>query len=337
MTNSIKVFGIGEDVSLFLELKNTPTLFVKIYEINLENYYRSTLSPFKTDINLDGLLPSEEKKYNYNEASQISFTKKIDFPSLKNKTGLFVIDLLGNGKSSRAVIKKGILSLIHNPTIAGHIAYILDGNKQVCMNNDTGIWIDNKYYPADLNKSGRIVIPFSQSQHLSKAVLVHGSVAQLVEFKRQSEEYTFKAGIFVLPESLITGKKASVLIRPNLLINGIKAPFNLLKNTKVTISTVNTIEQSTNTQTFENILISDDRDIEINFQVPPNLGELKIELSTEVYNASKEKEQSFVITKNFEMETFQNDNQSFELFLQNQQGNYELFILGKNGEPYVSF
>lgn len=51
--------------------------------------------------------------------------------------------------SSRAVIKKGSLSMIHKPTIAGHLAYVLDENKKVCSGPKTGIYFDGQYYPAD--------------------------------------------------------------------------------------------------------------------------------------------------------------------------------------------
>lgn len=34
--------------------------------------------------------------------------------------------------SARAIIKKGSLSLIHKPGVNGHIAYILDENKEIC-------------------------------------------------------------------------------------------------------------------------------------------------------------------------------------------------------------
>lgn len=58
--------------------------------------------------------------------------ESFEFPELNDKVGLFIIEFLGNGRSARAVIKKGSLSLIHRSTIAGHMAYILDDDKQIC-------------------------------------------------------------------------------------------------------------------------------------------------------------------------------------------------------------
>lgn len=70
---------------------------------------------------------------------------------------------MGNGVSARAVIKKGSLSLIHRSTIAGHLAYVLDANKNVCKGDKTGVWFDNKYYQADKD-TGRIFIPYSKEE-----------------------------------------------------------------------------------------------------------------------------------------------------------------------------
>ena len=59
------------------------------------------------------------------------FRETFTFKELDNRVGLFVIEFIGNGHSSRAVIRKGNLSIIHQPTIAGHVVFILDDKKTV--------------------------------------------------------------------------------------------------------------------------------------------------------------------------------------------------------------
>jgi len=46
--------------------------------------------------------------------------ERFTFEKLKDRVGLFIVELMGNGVSARAVIKKGSLSLVHRSTIAGH-------------------------------------------------------------------------------------------------------------------------------------------------------------------------------------------------------------------------
>ena len=91
---------------------------------------------------MDGLIASIEKLHEYKNPSNKKFIETFTFPELIGKVGLFIVEFIGNGLSSRAVIKKGSLSLIHKPTIAGHLAYVLDENKKICSGPKTGIYFD---------------------------------------------------------------------------------------------------------------------------------------------------------------------------------------------------
>jgi hypothetical protein len=172
-----ELYKRDERVKISLELKNVPTLYVKIFEFNSENYYRKTLQPFRTDVNLDGLISSDEKIYEFKETPQKKFRYDIEFPELDNKVGLFVIELISNGYSSRAVIKKGSLSLITKSTIAGQYCYILDENREICTGDRTGMWYNNQYFTSDPAKGGRILIPYERSQSSNKAILLHNGFA----------------------------------------------------------------------------------------------------------------------------------------------------------------
>ena len=88
----------------------------------------------------------------------------------KDKRGLYVIEFLGNGISSRAIIKKGALTLIHKNTIAGHFAFIVDETKQIRKGEHTGMYFDNNFYAAN-NETGRIIVPFGRKAYLGKAIL----------------------------------------------------------------------------------------------------------------------------------------------------------------------
>ena len=143
-----ELFKVSEEVSLSLELKNIQTLYIKIFEFNTETYYKKTLQPFNTGVNLDGLIASIEKVFEYKYPSNKKFVETFKFPELNDKVGLFIVEFIGNGMSSRAVIKKGSLSMIHKPTIAGHLAYILDENKKICIGPKTGLYFDCQYYEA---------------------------------------------------------------------------------------------------------------------------------------------------------------------------------------------
>ncbi len=65
LEGNTEFFTVEEEVKLKVELKNINTLYVKLFEFNTETYYKKTLQPFNTSINLDGLVAKEEQKHEY--------------------------------------------------------------------------------------------------------------------------------------------------------------------------------------------------------------------------------------------------------------------------------
>jgi len=147
-----------------------------VFEFNTETYYKKTLKPFNSALDLDGLESSYDQKKEYKWPSNYRFEEQFDFPELTGRVGLFIVEFIGNGVSARAVIKKGSLSLIHRSTIAGHMAYIIDDDRKICKGKRTGIWFNKKFYESD-EKTGHMFIPYAKSQQTSKVIMIHEDFA----------------------------------------------------------------------------------------------------------------------------------------------------------------
>jgi len=145
---------------------------------------------------LDGLEAKEKSSYEYTHKSNIKFSEVFKFPQLQGKIGLFIVEFVGNGVSGRAVIKKGQLSLVHRSTIAGHLAYIIDQKKEICHGERTGVYFDNKFYAADKD-NGRIFIPYGQVSMSAKIIMIHNDFAQLGDFTRKNESYSFSCKFYI--------------------------------------------------------------------------------------------------------------------------------------------
>jgi len=334
--NNKDCFKPKEVISLQVEIKNVPMLFIKVFEINLENYYRKTMNDFRSDINLDGLVASIERTLESKEAPQKRTNVEITFPELKDKVGLYVVELIGNGKSARAVIKIGSLSVITHETSAGQICYILDSERKVCCHESAGIWMDNTYYKADINKRGRIVIPYlpSESKKNTSAILLYQGMAQLTNFKRVGEDYSFRCGFYLLPESVIMGKVATIIVRPHLMINGRTTSLALLENIKCMLNTANYIEGIPATKTFNNLRLTDNGELIIKFNVGANIDSLSVTITAEVKNISKNKKQALSASHDFCINNHKTHDAIGEFYLQlNDKKDYNAYLLGKNGEP----
>ena len=99
-------FTPDEPVALDVDVKNVKTLIVKVFEINTLNYYRDKLTPINTAIDLDGLVAGREEVKTYDDPPLRRVRRRFEFPDLK-RHGVFVIEFIGNGKSSRALVQKG--------------------------------------------------------------------------------------------------------------------------------------------------------------------------------------------------------------------------------------
>lgn len=332
-----ELFKVNEEVELKLVIKNVQTLYIKIFEFNTETYYKKRLAPFNTTLNLDGLVAAEEETKTYDRPALIQFEDTFKFPQLKGKVGLFIIEFIGNGINARAIVKKGSLSLLHRPTVAGHLAYILDEDKKICSGPDTGIHFDGKYYESNPEKNGRIFIPYGPSVHSDKCILIHEGFAMLGSFSRLTEQYDLKVAMHLNHEEVLLGQKASVVIRPSLFINQRTASLELIKNPKVTLTTMNFTDKVPVTKTFDNIQVANNKDIVVDFQVPPYLQNVTVVFSCEVKNLSKQTTESFSRSENFQIETHEGNDYIKELYLRKvAQHDYAVYCLGKNGEPKVN-
>ena len=152
-----------------VQLKNIQKIQVMMFEVNTDNYYRKNMAPFTSDINLDGLVPQDVQEFSYSDLpSNQRHTETFSF--VIKRRGLFVIEIIGNGISVRAIIQKGSLTLVHKSTIAGHFAFIINEDKEVCSGY-TGLLFDNVFYPSD-KTTGRILIPFGRNKTSGKAIIM---------------------------------------------------------------------------------------------------------------------------------------------------------------------
>ena len=114
----------GDDVNIDLFVKNTPKLIVKIYEINTLSFFLTNKRQLNTDLALDGLVANREVTHDFtaDEAGRNPFRRTMrtfKFPELKGQRGAWVIEFIGGGKSSRALVRKGQWSLLQRTSAAG--------------------------------------------------------------------------------------------------------------------------------------------------------------------------------------------------------------------------
>ncbi|MDA1014640.1 MAG: hypothetical protein O3A00_09340, partial [Planctomycetota bacterium] len=324
-----EVFGPNDPVSIGLAVKNVETLIVKVFEINTRNYYRDHLTEVDTDINLDGLVANEERTQAYPEPPLRRVNRQFDFPKI-TKPGVYVIDFIGNGKSSRVLVRKGKLRHLVRTSIAGHVFTVLDDQNRHLK--DATLWLSDHAYKADAD--GRITVPFSTNPTRQPIILTHGEFSSLDHFQHEAESYQLTAGIHIDRESLLSRRKASVVVRPSLSINGTPVTLSVLEDVRLSITSRDQDGTAT-TKEVKDFKLFEDREATYEFQVPPRLLQLQIQLKARVPNISQNRKDAVQDGLSFALNAINLTPGIEDLFLSKSAGRYSMDLLGLSGEPLV--
>ena len=321
-----KALGLNDPVQVRAYVKHVPTLIVKIFEINTFNYYRQTGKPLNLAINLDGLVASHEQQVTYPEAPERRVLRTFDFPQL-SKRGVYVVELIGNGRSSRTLVQKGRLGLLQSITPGGHAFVVLDeANRKL---GDAKIWLQGREFTAE--EDGRIVIPFSTQPRSDALIVQHGTFATLTRFQHKAEQYDLHAGIYVDRESLLRREKAQVIVRPVLRVSNQPTSLKLLEDVRLVIRSTDQRGIASEKE-IADFALHEDRDSVYEFKVPEDLSGLEFRLRARVQNISRNKKEDLDDGVSFTLNQIEKSPAVQDLHVSHAKGGYILEMRGKNGE-----
>ena len=319
-------YGPEEPVGLDLYVKNVSTLIVKVFEVNTQNFYRENLTEIGTEINLDGLVANSETTHVYQEPALRRVQRHFEFPGL-NRRGVYVIDFIGNGMSSRALIRKGKLRYLVRTGAAGQVFTILDEKQQRVP--DATLWLGGTLYTPD--ESGHIVTPFSSQPGRQPIVLSTGKFSSLEYVDHASETYRLAAGMYVDRESLLSRKTAELVIRPSLLLNETPVSFQVLEDLRLMILSRDHDGVATSKEVSD-LKLLDDRETRFEFSVPQRLASIQFVLKGKVQNLNQNKKQEVEVSQTYTLNEIDRTEKTEDLHLLQVNGNYVIDVLGRSGE-----
>jgi hypothetical protein len=327
-----ETFAPGDPVKLDVFVKNAGKLLVKVYEINTLNYCLDQKRDLNTDIDLDGLTPNEETAHEFSEAPIRRVRREFTFDSLAGKRGAWVIEFIGNGRSSRAVVRKGRLQYLSEITAAGLAVTVLGEDNQPAKK--PSIWFGGREYrPDPESKSGTIILPFSNQPGPSQIVLTDGDFATLENLDVPAENYSLEAGFHIDRENLLPGRKATLAVRPDFRVNGQPASAKSLQKVKLVVRSIDRkgTESVTEVPDFK---LFDDRESLHEIRVPERLMGLNVELRAQIEKLSEGGKTIDLTTSHaFSLNGIDNTGEVAELHLSQIGGEFFLEALGKTGEP----
>ena len=320
-------FNVDDDVTLELYLKNVKNLIVKVFEINTSNYYRKYKKEIDTDVNLDGLLPNSETVFEYDEEPAVRNRREFKFPQIKGP-GVYVVDFIADGKSSRALIRKGRLQLFSEVVPMGQLVTVVDQSGAKVM--DAEVKIGAARYSAMEN--GKILVPFSSYGNRVPAIIRQGDFYCLQMFQNVAEQYQLKTAMVLDRENLTRSNKARVLIRPSLSIfGGNPVPLSMIKDAKLTVVSTS-LDGNSATTVLSDLELDEKRETVCEFNVPPRLERLRLTLTVRQENRSRNKTEAYTSMQNYTINSIERTGAIQDIHLVPTDQGYFLEMLGKTGE-----
>ncbi|MDC0718378.1 hypothetical protein [Nannocystis bainbridge] len=319
-------FAADAPVALEVEVKNVPRLVVKTYRIDAVAHFLARRAEVDTTIDLDGLVASDEQVFLGDAPAIQRVRRRIDLAGC-GRPGTYVIELIGGGKSSRALIRKGGLRHTVRVGVAGPTIRVLDDLGHPLP--DARIWLAGREYaPRD---DGSITIPFSTAPTRATMLLVHGDIAQAEALQHPAEQYHFHAGIHLERESLVPGKQARALLRPMLTVAGWPATVALIDDPIVEIAVTDNAG-TTSTRSLP-VVLRDDAETLVELVVPEDAAQLTLTARGQVRVASTQKTADLLDSASAEVGRIHRTEYTEAVHLASGAEGHVLHLLGKTGEP----
>ncbi|HSI64147.1 MAG TPA: hypothetical protein VLE43_13555, partial [Candidatus Saccharimonadia bacterium] len=329
-TNTV-FFRPGDEVKFDVMLKNTPQLIVKIYELNTLNFFQTQGRQLNTDLNLDGLVANKEQTHTYETGPFKRTRQTFAFEELRGKRGAWVIEFIGGGRSSRALVRVGQWQVLQQPGPAGTLLLVLDENGNPVP--DAVAWVDGRKLTRD-EKLGRINVPFTNQPQRKNLIVSDpaGTFATLTQFMHQGEDYKLDAQFHVEREQLLARREATLAVRVALMLGTTHLAPELLKQPKLLITST-TQDGISTTREVKDLKLSAGSVLLHTISVPERLAKLSVTLSGEIEILSNGGEKRpYNASHSWDLNGMDKTDATNDGHLSKFGDAYVYELLGKNGE-----
>lgn len=212
-------------VSLTVDLKNTPELLVRIYELDLPAHLARHGGEPDVTIDLDGLVPHHDRRIAYAQAPIVQHRESIALPELTGP-GAWLVEFVGGQVSARALIRKGRLTAFPERTADGQTLRVFDETGKPPAK--ASLQLGRETFNSDAN--GRINIPNAPNQPVTQGLILAGKLATPVTLGPRADQLELETRFHLDREQLLAEREARVLLRPRLTNHGHELPLDRIKD-----------------------------------------------------------------------------------------------------------
>jgi hypothetical protein len=319
-------FAADAPVALDVEVKHVAELVVKVFRIDPLAYYHHHRREVDTGLDLDGLAASDEQVLRFTEPPIRRVRRRIELPACA-RPGSYVIDLIGNGMSSRAVIHKGRLRHAMRVGAAGHVIAILDdaGRPQP----GARAWLGDREYAAD--ERGAIVVPFSTSPARTAMLLAAGDVASVAYVDLAAETAELALRLMLDHQALTAGRTARAIARLGLTIGAAPASLALLR--QATWDVTLTDRRGVSTTRSQPLELTGDDAAVLEWPLGDDTAEIALTVRGRVEIRSEQRERELRASRSIAVASMYAGTGIEAVYLARTAAGWVVSALGRSGEP----
>jgi hypothetical protein len=319
-------FAADQPTQLKVDVKNVDELVVRIYEIHTQSYYRSHDRPIDTDIDLDGLLATHERKLSFPQPAIQRHRETLELPEISGR-GVWIVDLVGKGVRTRALVRRGWIDHVDSLLPDGMAFTVIDEQRRSVPS--ATMWVGSREFVAD--EQGRIVLPPVVDEVSRRAVISDGSIARQVSFSHLQERYQLTAGMQLDRTQLQTGGQADLLVRPRLLIGETPVDPQALTDVSVRIE-ASDLDELVTTMQLNDLQLDQLGELVVPIRVPARLAKLRVTLSGKIRGLADAREQSLETSHTWDLAGIRETSQTRDAYLTRDGDQYVIEVRGRNGE-----
>jgi hypothetical protein len=321
------IYQPTDRVRLELELKNTSQLLVRIYRLHAKNILKHQSNPISTAIDLDGAVANIERRMEFSQRPDLRHRETIELPELEGN-GVWVVECLASGQRSRALIHKGHLQSIQTLSDVGHLIKIVNAEGELVPS--AKILMGEREFAPEAD--GVIVVPFEDTMRVKNIVLFDGNFAVLESFRHLPESYELRASFMIEPQSVLSGTRTALVVRPRLLCQGQPMRLSELESVQLRMTTTD-LDGIVSTQVFNDIALGEQEEWVQPWMVPPRLAKVDWSLVGKIRSMRTRAYQELVVSQSTSVNATAATAWMHDLYLTRTDRGYRLEARGRNGEP----
>lgn len=188
-----------------VRVKNVERLDVSVFEINTKNYYKQKREEISTDVDVEGMVPNSTLSINLGNPQLLLQEREVQVASLDEcKRGVYLVELSGGGKFTRAIVRKGSLNFFYRYTVAGTAVSVLDEEQHPITSDYVLLHCMGETFDGQqgqLTKQGEVLIPPPPHSKKNESIVVElketsSSFAGLFHIDLPAEMYTLESSWF---------------------------------------------------------------------------------------------------------------------------------------------